>query len=48
MSEKEDVHVRISGNIMEGVRQFAASNGISLAAAMGLLLKWGLQNTEVS
>ena len=38
MSEKEDVHVRISAEVMRPVREYADSHGISLAAAISILL----------
>jgi hypothetical protein len=38
MGEKEDVHVRISTEVMRPVREYAESHGISLAAAISILL----------
>ncbi len=39
MSEKEDVHVRISTKVMRPVREYAEGHGISLAAAISILLR---------
>jgi hypothetical protein len=38
MSEKEDVHVRISAEVMRPVREYAENHGISLAAAISIWL----------
>lgn len=40
---KEDVHVRISEEIMTEVRAYAGHLGISLAAAVSVLLGLGLE-----
>lgn len=42
-SMKENIHVRIDEDVMTGVRAFAAENGLSLAAAMSVLLRLGLK-----
>ncbi len=39
MGEKEDVHVRISTEVMRPVREYAEGHGISLAAAISILLR---------
>jgi hypothetical protein len=40
---KEDIHIKVDAEIMQPVRQYAAANGISLAAAVSVLLKRGLE-----
>ena len=40
--EKEDVHVRIGGEIMSEVRALADRLGISVAATVSMLLGLGL------
>ena len=40
--DKEDVHVRISSDVMSGVRAYAKARGISVAAAMSILLRESL------
>jgi len=39
---KEDVHVRIDEDVMQGVRAYAKARGISVAAAMSVLLRESL------
>jgi hypothetical protein len=39
---KEDVHVRIDEDVMKAVRAYAEWRGISLAAAMSVLLRESL------
>lgn len=48
MSEKEDVHVRISTDVMRPVREYADSHGISLAAAISIMLTLPDPPTEES
>jgi hypothetical protein len=43
---KEDIHVRIEEDIAATVRAYAARNGISLAAAISLLLRRALEGEE--
>jgi hypothetical protein len=44
---KEDIHVRVETGIAQDVRDYAATNGISLAAAVSILLRQALaQNGE--
>jgi hypothetical protein len=43
---KEDVHVRISEEVMRGVRTYAETRGISLAAAISVLLRIGLEESK--
>jgi plasmid stability protein len=45
---KEDVHVRISKDLMNEVRAYAASHGISLAAAVSVLLRRALSEEDQS
>jgi len=40
---KDDIHVRIEQDITDSVRAYAARNGISLAAAVSLLLRHALE-----
>jgi hypothetical protein len=40
---KEDIHVRIETDIADDVRAYAADHGISLAAAVSLLLRRALR-----
>ena len=39
---KEDVHVRIDEDVMRAVRAYADARGISLAAAVSILLRESL------
>lgn len=39
---KDDIHVRVDSDITAGVREFASRHGISLAAAVSLLLRRAL------
>lgn len=43
MGVKEDIHIRVSEDLMRDVRAYAASHGISLAAAISVLLTRALQ-----
>jgi predicted HicB family RNase H-like nuclease len=43
---KEDVHVRIDKDVMRGVRAYADSSGISLAAAVSVLLRQALERSQ--
>jgi antitoxin component of RelBE/YafQ-DinJ toxin-antitoxin module len=45
---KADIHVRIEKDITDDVRDYAARNGISLAAAVSLLLRRALREEEQS
>jgi hypothetical protein len=45
---KEDIHVRIETDIADDVRAYAATHGISLAAAVSLLLRRALTEKEQS
>jgi predicted DNA binding CopG/RHH family protein len=40
---KEDIHVRLSEDLMRSVRAYATSRGISLAAAVSVLLRRALE-----
>lgn len=40
---KEDLHLRIDTEIVQPVREYAEANGISLAAAVSILLRRGLE-----
>jgi hypothetical protein len=40
---KEDVHIRVDEVLMRGVRAYAQQRGISLAAAVSVLLRRGLK-----
>jgi predicted HicB family RNase H-like nuclease len=40
---KEDLHVRISEDVMRDVRAYASTAGISLAAAVSVLLRRALE-----
>jgi predicted HicB family RNase H-like nuclease len=40
---KEDLHLRIEEEVMRPVREYATANGISLAAAVSILLTRALQ-----
>jgi hypothetical protein len=40
---KEDIHIRVSEDLMRQVRAFADRHGISLAAAVSVLLLGGLE-----
>jgi len=40
---KEDIHVRIDQDITDAVRAYASSHGISLAAAVSILLRRALK-----
>ncbi len=40
---KADIHVRIEKDITDDVRAYAARNGVSLAAAISLLLRRALK-----
>jgi predicted HicB family RNase H-like nuclease len=42
---KEDVHVRVSEELMRQVRAYAARRGISLAAAVSVLLRLALEES---
>lgn len=39
---KEDIHIRVEGEVMRGVRAYADSHGVSLAAAVSILLRRAL------
>jgi plasmid stability protein len=41
---KEDIHIRVDEDVMRGVRAYAASHGISLAAAVSVLLRHALED----
>lgn len=43
MSVKEDIHIRVDEDVMGAVRAYAASHGISLAAAVSVLLRRALK-----
>jgi hypothetical protein len=43
---KEDIHVKVEADIMSGVRAYAASHGISLAAAVSVLLSRALEREQ--
>jgi hypothetical protein len=43
---KEDIHVKVEADIMSGVRAYAASHGISLAAAVSVLLSRALEESK--
>ena len=43
---KEDVHVRVSEEVMRQVRAYAEARGISLAAAVSVLLRLGLEESK--
>ena len=43
---KEDLHIRVDTQIMQPVREYAARNGISLAAAVSIILRRGLQHHD--
>jgi plasmid stability protein len=45
---KEDIHARIEEDIMDGVRVYAATHGISVAAAISVLLRRALREEEQS
>ena len=40
---KEDIHVKVDTDVMRDVRAYAASHGISLAAAVSVLLRQALK-----
>lgn len=40
---KEDIHVKIDTDVMRGVRAYASAHGVSLAAAVSVLLSQALQ-----
>jgi len=39
---KEDIHIRIDEDVMSAVRAYAARHGVSLAAAVSVLLSRAL------
>jgi hypothetical protein len=43
---KEDIHIRIDEDVMSAVRAYAASHGVSLAAAVSVLLRQALRETS--
>jgi len=43
---KEDIHVKVNTEIMRDVRAWATSHGISLAAAVSILLSIGLEESK--
>lgn len=43
---KEDVHVRIDADLMQRVRDYATANGVSLAAAVSILLTRALKEEK--
>jgi len=43
---KEDIHVKVEKDIMSAVRAYAASHGISLAAAVSVLLSRALEESK--
>ena len=43
---KEDIHIRIDEDVMRGVRSYATSNGVSLAAAVSVLLRQALKGDQ--
>lgn len=45
---KEDIHIRIEEDVMSAVRAYAASHGISLAAAVSVLLSQELKRQEAT
>jgi len=45
---KEDIHAKIEKDITDDVRAYAARNGISLAAAVSILLRRALKEEEQS
>lgn len=40
---KEDIHIRVDEDVMRGVRAYADSHGVSLAAAASILLAKALK-----
>jgi plasmid stability protein len=40
---KEDIHIRVDEDLMNEVRAYAASHGVSLAAAVSVLLRQALK-----
>jgi len=45
-SMKEDIHIRVSAEVMRQVRAYADRCGISLAAAAAILMLRGLDQEE--
>jgi hypothetical protein len=43
---KEDIHIRVSAEVMHRVRTYAKRSGISLAAAAAILMLRGLEQEE--
>ena len=43
---KEDLHIRVDTEIMQPVREYAAQNGVSLAAAISIILRRGLRRHD--
>ena len=41
---KEDIHIRIDEDVMSAVRAYATSHGVSLAAAVSVLLRQALSD----
>jgi hypothetical protein len=44
---KEDIHIRVSADLMRQVRSYAKQRGISLAAAVSVLLQYALDEGEL-
>jgi len=45
---KEDIHIRVDEALMRGVRAYAESRGVSLAAAISILLRRALTEEDPS
>lgn len=45
---KEDIHIRIEAGVMRQVRAYAEQQGISLAAAVSVLLSAALKENALS
>ena len=41
--DKEDIHIRVSAEVMRQVRAYAERRGLTLAAAVTVLLDWALR-----
>jgi plasmid stability protein len=43
---KEDIHIRIDEDVMRAVRAYAGTHGVSLAAAVSVLLRQALKGEQ--
>jgi len=43
---KEDVHIRVDEDVMREVRAYAGNHGVSLAAAVSVLLRQALKGDQ--